>query len=176
MRCWQEDKAWSDAVTPEIKRILGEHLIGESPMEEDQKHNTDLMVLCMKPLRIACRVRREEYRMRYPNEFTIRSSRPDVRTELEKMLEGWGTHLFYGFSDGVKLTAWTLADLSVFRSWWCDYVARCGWPPGRYFENADGSSGFKVFEWSELPDNFIVARLDPNADVDLTALLASLGK
>ena len=30
---WREDKRWSDRFLPEIKRILGEHLIAEPPMD-----------------------------------------------------------------------------------------------------------------------------------------------
>ena len=100
MRAWQLDKRWADRFLPEIKRILGEHLIGEPPEEEDQEHNTDLMVLKMDAVRVACRVRRNQYIDRYGDEFTIRAGRPNgSKTELTKIVEGWGDYFFYGFSD-----------------------------------------------------------------------------
>jgi len=51
MRTWEEDKAWSDRFIPEIKSILGRHLISEASIEEDQEHSTDLMVFTLKPLK-----------------------------------------------------------------------------------------------------------------------------
>ena len=57
MTAWEKEKAWTDALMPEVKRILGEHLIVTAPIEEDMKHNTDLIVLRLDGLRIACRIR-----------------------------------------------------------------------------------------------------------------------
>ena len=97
---WQKDKRWSDRFLPEIKRILGEHLISEPPIEEDAERNTDLMVLRLDAVRIGCRVRKYEYLKQYGDEFTIRAGRPTgAKTELTKIIEGWGNYFFYGFSD-----------------------------------------------------------------------------
>src|SRR4030042_5530071 len=96
---WGRDKQWSDRFIPEIKGILGQYLIGEAK-EEDQERNTDLIVLKMEVVRVACRIRKYEYIIKYGDEFTIRSSRPSgAKTELTKILEGWGNYLFYGFSN-----------------------------------------------------------------------------
>ena len=61
MADWKEDKKWSDRFLVEIKRILGEHLISEPPIEEDMQHNTDLIVLRLNAVRIACRIRTYGY-------------------------------------------------------------------------------------------------------------------
>ena len=61
MANWENDKRWSDKFLPEIKMILGLHLIGEPPIEEDCERNTDLIVLKMEPVRIACRIRKYKY-------------------------------------------------------------------------------------------------------------------
>ena len=61
MSNWEQDKRWSDRFLPEIKRILGEHLIAEPPVEEDAERNTDLIVLRLDAVRIACRVRKFQY-------------------------------------------------------------------------------------------------------------------
>lgn len=160
---WQGDKRWSDRFLPEIKSIIGAHLIGEPPMEEDAERNTDLMVLKMDAVRIACRVRRPGYRAAYGNEFTIRSSRPSgAKTELGKVIEGWGDYILYGFSDAQErsLAGWLLGDLKIFRAWYARELA--GLPPGSYpgtqKENHDRSSKFYVFSTDQLPRDFLIAR------------------
>jgi hypothetical protein len=158
MKTWQKDKKWSDQFIKQIKRNLGEHLIGEPPVEEDQKHNTDLIVLHMAAKRIACRIRREEY-IKYKEEFTIRVQRPSkAETELAKLISGWGDYLFYGFGgeDG-GLIEWRLADLNVFRLWHSRKLAK-GIMPGVARNNKDGSSSFRAYKWQDLPGDFIIAQ------------------
>jgi len=158
---WQADKRWSDTFLPEIKGILGLHLIGEPPIEEDAERNTDLMVLRMEAVRIGCRIRRFDA-LKYLAEFTIRAGRPSgVKTELTKVIEGWGDYFFYGFGDseGRNLHAWTLADLRVFRRW---YMAELfendrRKAPGSKQNNVDGSSYFYAYKWRDLPPDFVVA-------------------
>lgn len=158
---WQKNKEWSDRFLPEIKGILGLHLIGEPPQEEDAKRNTDLMVLRMEAVRIGCRVRRHEFLAKYLGEFTIRASVPSGnKTELAKIIEGWGNYFFYGFCDEAEkvLSAWTLLDLNAFRLWHsCRLVALGGKQPGNTKRNRDGSSGFYVFRWADMPDGAIIA-------------------
>ena len=117
MSHWKDEKRWSDRFLPEIKRILGEHLIGEPPVEEDAERNTDLMVLRLDAVRIGCRVRRYE-QIAYCNEFTIRSKLASGKhTELTKIIAGWGDYFFYGFSNQyeTKLCHWILGDLKALR-------------------------------------------------------------
>ncbi|MCP5099898.1 MAG: hypothetical protein GY943_30460 [Chloroflexi bacterium] len=159
---WKEDKRWSDRFLTQIKGILGVHLIGEPPMEEDAERNTDLMVLRMDAIRIGCRVRKNNYLNKYGNEFTIRSWRPSgAKTELTKLIEGWGDYFFYGFCDAgeTKLIRWTLADMRVFRRHYAIMLARSkpGVIPGITKNNTDGSSSFAAFKWSQFPSDFVVA-------------------
>jgi len=155
---WEEDKKWSDIFLPEIKSILGRHLISEPPIEEDQERNTDLMVLKMDAVRIGCRMRRIE-NLKYEDEFTIRAERPSgAKTELEKIIAGWGNYFFYGFGEEGILYKWTLADLNIFRIWFFRYVKENkGKYPGISKGNVDGSSGFLAFRWSELPGEFVIS-------------------
>ena len=151
---WQEEKRWSDRFLPEIKRILGELFIGEPPQEEDAERNTDLIVLKLEPLRFGCRIRRNEYLARYGGEFTIRSGRPSgVKTELTKIIEGWGDYLFYGFSDAEEklLAKWTIIDLKAFRLWYMRKLAACE-KAGSAQNNNDDSSGFIAFLLADMPD------------------------
>jgi len=167
MKIWTDDKKWSDKFLVEIKRILGEHLISCAPVEEDTDHNTDLIVLKLDAVRIACRIRRFSYFEKYPNEFTIRSGRPSgVKTELTKIIEGWGDYFFYGFSNKTEtgLIAWVLGDLKVFRLWFNrEIVSKGGKIPGIPQVNNDGSSCFMAFGLDKMPDKFVVARKEPES-------------
>ncbi len=168
---WQDDFTWQRRFVPRMKRIIGEHLIGEAPREEDAEHNTDLIVLRMEAVRIACRVRNFEYVLDddWREQFTIREVRPSgAKTELAKVLEGWGDYILYGFAneEGTDLCAWVLGDLRVFRLWHHRTLASTsrltprGTPelPGISLHNGDRSSSFRAYRLKELPSEFIVAR------------------
>ena len=67
---------------------------------------------------IACRVRSDEYLARYPWDITIRSKLDSgVKTEFNKIVEGWGDWLFYGHAarDASTVEYWMLIDLAVWR-------------------------------------------------------------
>jgi len=162
-RSFRDDMRWSNQFLPEIKRIIGEHLITTAPPEEDMQRNTDLIVLTLGAVRVACRVRQHQYIDRYGDEFTIRASRPnDVKTELTKLIEGWGDYLLYGFAsqDETRLAAWVLGDLRVFRLSYMRGLAS-GSPLGMGRKNGDGSSTFQAFRIDEFPREFVVARHVP---------------
>jgi hypothetical protein len=155
---WQETKSRSDIFLPPIKRVLGEHLIGEPPIEEDAERNTDLMVLKLEAVRVGCRMRDLKYRDSYGHEITIRSGRPSgVKTELTKIIEGWGDYFFYGFGDfGTgEIRQWVLCDLKPFRIWFNRqlYSGKKDWE-GK--NNVDGSSSFIAVRYADVP-GFVVA-------------------
>lgn len=156
MNDWQQDKAWSDRFIPSIKMILGLYLIGEANEKEDRDHNTDLIVLKINAVRVACRIRRVKYLDEYGDQFTIRTSRPqsNMETELSKIIAGWGDYFFYGFedrSDGIPdVQNWHLADLNIFRRW---NLAPTHAPITRI--NRDGSSEFHGYKWEWFPSEFI---------------------
>lgn len=166
---WQDNKAWADGFMPEVKRILGEYLIGEAPHEEDRKHNTDLIVLHMAAIRIACRIRRHKYLERYADEFTIRQGvATGAKTELTKIIEGWGDYMFYGFADKQEqaLAAWSLIDLKPFRLWLNRELCRKhGALPGVVRTNIDGMTSLRAFRLCELPPEAIVARQEAPYDM-----------
>lgn len=158
MSHWIIGKNWSDQFLPQIKGILGLHLIGEPPEKEDQEHNTDLMVLNMAAVRIGCRVRRTSYMESYRREFTIRSSWPSgAKTELAKIVEGWGDYFFYGFGDDNALAAYTLLDLKGFRLVYHDMIKtrNFNFKIKRNMGGADSS--FHVFQWSDFKDSIIAS-------------------
>ncbi|MGH9381088.1 MAG: hypothetical protein ACRD2Z_10815, partial [Thermoanaerobaculia bacterium] len=147
---------------PEMKGIIGTHLIGEAPFEEDAQRATDLIVLKLDAIRVACRIRSSAYLRRYGGEFTLRSSRPNgVETELSKILAGWGDYLLYGFAAeaGPSLAAWLLGDLHEFRRWHNRALYRMarGEAPGIHKQNADRTC-LRAYRVAELPSGFVVAR------------------
>ena len=163
---WETDKKWSDKFIPEIKSILGQHLISEAPVEEDRDHNTDLIVLTLKPFRVGCRVRRNMFLERYGHEFTMRSIRPSgQKTELQKMIEGWGDYFFYGFADATDtyIMKYFLGDLNVFREWFNYWRINSedGKAPGIDYPNQDGSSYFRAFREIDQPNEFFIASNQP---------------
>jgi len=158
MNQWQRDKRWSDRFLPEIKRHIGEHLIGEPPKEEDAERNTDLMVLRMDAVRIGCRIRKHKFLGPYGDQFTIRAGRPSgAKTELTKVIEGWGDYFFYGFSDPEEraLSRWLLGDFRVFRVWHSRCLA-AGRRPWKRRDNHDRSSTFHSYHVADIP-GFVVA-------------------
>lgn len=159
---WQVDKRRSDRFLPAIKHAICETLIVEAPSDDDAERNTDLIVLRMNTQRIACRVREPGYFATYGNEITIREGRPSgAKTELTKIVEGWGDLMFYGHAvdDGPALRSWVLCDLRVFRLWFMRQLAtNTGTIPGIQQHNRDGSSTFRAYDLLTMPHEFVVSR------------------
>lgn len=159
MNGWIQDKIRSDVYIPEVKRILGEYLIFEGTTQQDQQENTDLIVLTASQIRIGVRVRGPGYFERYGNEFTIRCARPGrTRTELDKIIDGWGDYLFYGHGDGSKLVAWGIGRLeSLRRHIVSERLFHGDHYPALTNVNRDGSSAFVAFPWCGIASDFVVA-------------------
>lgn len=168
MRAFDKDFDWQRQFIPAITPILGAKLIKEAPALEDQKRNTDFMVLELGAVRVACRIRRWEQLVgdpRYGDEFTIRAKRPSgADTELAKLVSGWGNYIFYAFANeaGDDLASWLLGDLNVFRLWHSRALS-LGKQPWVERSNHDGSSKFRIYTISDLPGNFVVDRKRPHS-------------
>ena len=170
-KAWKKDKRWSDKFLPEMKSICGTYLIGEASLDEDAERNTDLVVLKLDAVRIACRVRKFSYSQKngYRNQITIRSGRPSgTKTELTKMIEGWGDYMLYGFAseDESGLHAWVLCDLKPLRLFIFRHMAsRRNAPPHHYpwqrQKNHDRSSDFVAIDIDDLPAEVVVAISHP---------------
>jgi len=160
---YKEDRIWSDGFTTVIKRNLGEAVIRVAPNEDDLERNTDFIVFDLYGKRIACRIRKNSDLKWYHNQFTIRTARPSgVRTELDKIMEGLGDYLFYGFSnyDETDLVQWILGDLNVFRNYIFQYMKNNhGELPGILKRNDDGTM-FRAFYYRDIPDFIKESRMD----------------
>lgn len=158
------DFAWQRQFLPKVKKALAETLIVEAPFEEDANRNTDMMVLHARNLRISCRIRKYAD-LKYSDEFTIREGRPTgTKTELTKIIEGWGDYMFYGFAaeSGPELSAWILGDLTVFRGWFMRKLSKlnAGELPGIQKPNTDGTF-FRAYRIADLPAEFVKDRRYP---------------
>ena len=112
---YKENREWSDEYMPSVKSILGKAIINESTFEQDTEQAFDLLTPNQK--KIACRVRDYDKYKQYIDEFTIRSqSKYGKRTEIHKILDGFGDWMFYGFTKGDDVIFWSIIDLDVFRS------------------------------------------------------------
>lgn len=165
MADYNADRKWSDKFVPQLKQIIADLLIVEAPQEEDMQRNTDLVVFTVRALRVACRVRRYQYLLKWPNDFTIREGRPSgAKAELTKIVEGWGDYFVYAFADEQEqgLCAWRVIDLSQFRIWFMRSLVRLnGKSPGDQNGNGDGSSWFRAFDTAQLPNGIVIREVMP---------------
>lgn len=131
--------------------LVGPYLLEAAPAELDKSEATDLLILRARDMRIGCRIRRHEYLKDYGWDFTIRAYvTSGAKTELQKITEGWGDWLFYGFAmhdDVPSLSRWFLVDLHNLRA----HLIRNGRRvKPRKLPNTDGS-GFVAFDLRTFP-------------------------
>lgn len=116
---YSRDRQWSETFIPAIRQIVGPLLLEAAPIELDVAEATDLIVLRARDMRIAARMRHSGYFTSYGAQFTIRCQRDTgAKTELAKVVDGWGDWLFYGHAsdDDSSIEHWMLIDLSAFRA------------------------------------------------------------
>lgn len=164
MNTYTENRNWSDRFLPEIKQLIGGHLLATAPDAFDHMQATDLMMLEARDMRVAARVRRPGFARRYPHQFTIRSAVASGRqTELSKIVNGKGDWMFYGHSNAAQtgLDAWWLIDLRAFRAGLIRHTANTPQIIMGDQSNADGTH-FKWFDVRSFPTHppLIVAKSD----------------
>lgn len=158
---YQSDRAWSDNFIPAIKQIVGPLLLEASSFEIDTTQAADLVVLNARDKTIAARVRRFGYADRYPHDFTIRSSRDSgAKTELEKIVDGFGDWMFYGHSDESEtgISRWMVINLASLRAALIRDKA-----PWKKKSNSDGTH-FVAFDIRDLPESCLIAA---NFNIDM---------
>lgn len=120
-----------------------------------------MVILKARDMTIAARVRRHGYADRYPFEFTVRSKRDSgSKTELAKLLEGWGDWMFYAHSNQFETAfdKWMLIDLSA----WREHLLRVGYSDqgwqhlSKKQSNGDGTY-FVAFDIRNFPKNILVS-------------------
>jgi hypothetical protein len=106
----------------QIKAILGMTFIGQDAIA-DKQQATDFLVMTLYPIKVACRLRTYDYynnpdHPEYKDEFTIRcNSAWGLKTEIDKIREGFCEYMFYGFVDQEEknIIKYTIIDLNIFR-------------------------------------------------------------
>jgi len=160
---WQNRKQDVDRYTPEVKAYLASAFITEATLEQDAMEATDLLVFHVQPYRVACRIRSFHYWARNHDEFTVRSHyRSGAKTELAKIMDGWGDFMFYGFSDATEnhIHAAVLLDLNVFRQSVTRHQAQVresGHGPLEWIvqPNKDGTNFFQAYKIRSFPPEFV---------------------
>lgn len=146
---YTDDRAFSDRFIPEIRKLIGPHLLVPASIEQDRCLATDLVLLRARDLMIACRVRRPGYE-NFWDQFTMRAVRENgTKTELRKFVEGFGDWFFYGHAapDLQFITRWMLIDLAAWRAHlMLRSPIRCGnqW-------NTDGETAFRWYDIKSFP-------------------------
>ena len=141
------NRIWSDNFMPSVKSILGRAIIKESSFKQDTEQGFDLIT--PNSIKIACRVRDYDRYKNYTQEFTIRSrSLHGKKTEIHKILAGFGDWMFYGFAHGNEVIRWSIIDLDVFRdNYECvDHIEK---------RNHDGTR-FYAFKIGTFPEEIII--------------------
>lgn len=134
----------------QIKGILGMYFIRQD-VEADTMEATDFLIFHIKPIKVAARLRTFAYLERYPDEFTIRYSRPSgVPTEIHKIRQGLVDYLFYGFVNDTedKIIKYFIGDLGIFRNQEPKPIV--------IKRNIDRSSELAAYSLKSLPKLFIL--------------------
>ena len=169
---WRDDHLWAQQFIPSIKMLLGLNCIHVADIDEDRKHNTDLM-FDVHHARYPVRIRRMPERLAFNrrNEVTFRfSRRSHVATEFAKLMHGWGDCALYGWGDerSQRVPAHALLDLDAFRGWMAEVVSarlfaatgESGLPRGvTLMHDKDGSSTFLAFCLDCMPQHIIQHRV-----------------
>src|SRR3989304_10383991 len=118
----QRELSWSKLWIPELRRLIGPHVLRPGNFREDALEGTDLIVLTADRLRIACRVRHPGKSRFWGDQVTFTDLRESgAPCEADKGLRGgWGGLFFYGHAtedDPARgeIDPWFLLDLNLLR-------------------------------------------------------------
>jgi hypothetical protein len=114
---YQQDRRWADSFTQQVVNIIRQnamHIIDvrEAELDDDTNKATD-MVVSVTGGDVAVRVRRDKTVFR---DLTLRSWRAfGVKTELQKIRDGFADWYLYAWTDGGVITEWILVSLEKLR-------------------------------------------------------------
>lgn len=120
MSSYAEQRAWAEQFMPQVKQIVGPLLLEPASFELDTSEATDLIVMRARDMRIGVRIRKrwvgEHEQFKW--QFTMRSKNGASKTELQKVTEGFGDWLFYGFAneDTGEIFRWYVVNLDAWRT------------------------------------------------------------
>lgn len=135
-----------------LKSILGNQFIVQDPVE-DRVGGTDFVVWGLQTVRVATRLRTWQCYEKWPNQFTLRWSRPSgLPTEIHKVQKGLVDYLLYGFVDAQeeRIVSYFIGNLQVFR--------HCNIKPLSIRENDPPDSQLAIWNLDQFPADFIMKR------------------
>lgn len=158
---YRTQRRWADALLPDISRMLAAVFVCPAPDHEDMHEATDLMVLTVRPFRVACRMRKYKYwtNEAWRQQFTIRAGLPSgAKTEFDKIVDGWGDFMFYGFADeaGESVHEARILNLNVFRA----ALIRSE-VPWQSVPNEDGTHG-RAYTVTDFPPDLVFKHWTPS--------------
>ena len=112
---YERDRSLEDKFARVIKCVLGLQFFGRTEWA-DTREGTDFAIFSSTPVRVAVRLRRQKFYEKYPDDVTIRWSRPSgIDTEADKINKGMVGYLFYGFIDEreEKIISYRILELQV---------------------------------------------------------------
>lgn len=148
---YNKQRPWSDKFLPQDKTILSnvlncdESLIEVTTPMVDMQQAADLIIKSNIPderdIYVAVRTRTSGYAERYSDEFTVRAHYTEgYKTEYEKIMEGFGDIMLYGFVINNSIARWVLIDLEIFRQEAeNDYIIK------EHKHNRDGRNSFYAY-------------------------------
>lgn len=182
---YSDDRVFSDRYLDQVRAILGPMVLTVSTDEEDMEEATDLTVLrAASNFRVGVRIRRQNA-ARWAGEFTIRSKRSSgAKTELRKIMEGWGDWLFYAIAAddnnlAVGFHVWTVIDLDSFRF----HFGAVGHSPklftrpeSHHISNGDGTE-FTAYVIDSFPSqpSIVIKRMQASSEIKESAGILQCG-
>jgi len=158
---YKNNRALADAfngpVMDALKFSFNTNDVQISSKFQDTKQAADFIVGKSPPAKVAARVRNYEYWRNYKWDITVRSrSLFNKKTELDKILEGHGDYIFYGFLNptGDVLHYWRLCDLNVFR-WNIQHNDYASERPLFAKQNSDGTK-LATYDVRKMKGDFVI--------------------
>lgn len=159
---YNKSRKFSDKYLDSVKTILSNVLkckkneIIISPDLIDMREAADL-IICgdtkEENVYVAVRIRKSKFAHLYPYDFTIRYEyTAGYKTEYEKIMEGYGDIMVYGFIEDNRINRWLLIDLEQFRKEAeKDYIIK------EHKQNKDGRNSFLAFDIRSFKGKIILS-------------------
>lgn len=146
-------RSGGDKYRDQVIALLSEkgYAVSDSTYRQDMKEASDLL---LNGAGCAMRIRSEKALQRWPDEFTIRASRPGygADTEFMKIMNGHAKYAVYGFTESTdKVVLMRLLDLDVFRDSILHYTSRYD----RDMRIGNDGVGYLVFSIREFPSSLV---------------------
>jgi len=155
MNDFEKQFEWQAQYAQQVVRIVAPYLITVADPEVDCKENGDFQISFPRNGTIGCRLRTPEY-AKYTGDVTFRSqSKNGGKTEISKIIEGYGDYFFYGHVDKAdNIWHWYLLCFQSLRAM---FMRKRKLLDREQRKNSDGTA-FLVFSVEDELTDAIVAK------------------